>query len=102
LEKSPYPSVEGKAQMRAAKRYVFVPDRKFSTPNIGKVVSVCELSPANYYESQILSSLPNWKGNRLLSYELPDQFDYRALYKCTEAFYEQKDFFTPIKKLISW
>eukprot|EP01036_Dinobryon_divergens_P034163 gene34163-44136_t len=65
-----------------------------------EVSVLSDLSPANYYESQILSALKNWKGERLSSYLLPREGDYINLYQMRDEFNEEqtaKSFFSPIK-----
>mmetsp|Transcript_15193 Transcript_15193/g.20896 ORF Transcript_15193/g.20896 Transcript_15193/m.20896 type:complete len:115 (+) Transcript_15193:44-388(+) len=54
-----------------------------------EVTVLSDLSPANYYyESQILSALKNWKGERLLSYLLPSEGNYSILQQMREQFNE--------------
>ena len=65
-----------------------------------EVSVLSDLSPANYYESQILSALKNWKGERLASYLQPREGDYINLYQMRDEFNEEqtaKSFFSPIK-----
>ena len=47
----------------------FLSAREISTdtePRTENIASVEDLAPLNYYEAQILSALPNWKGERIM------------------------------------
>ena len=67
---------------------------------LDEVTILSDLCPANYYESQILSALKNWKGKRLTSYLLPS-IDYTTLSEMRKEFNQvnddEKQLFSPIK-----
>jgi hypothetical protein len=61
-------------------------------------VTISDISPANFYESQILANFKEWKGRRIVSYKFPEGVNYEKLEEDRDRFINQHSFFVPLKK----